>query len=168
MLRCLALGLLASAISVDALPAIAQEGSADDLGVMSISLKDVVKPQVGFQGALQGAGTPNQAGIGGFLPLIVGDNSVVFADVQAKANFADYGNYSSLIKTTVAGTTISTSSRIGYRWLNGDRSWMVGLNAGYDTRPMATGPADAGVSVTDKSTVFFQQAAVNAEAVSDT
>ncbi len=61
MLRRLSLGLLASAISVAALPAIAQEGSADDLGVMSISLKDVVKPRVGFQGALQGAGTPNSA-----------------------------------------------------------------------------------------------------------
>ena len=44
MLRRLSLGLLASAISVAYLPAIAQEeGGADDLGVMSISLKDVVK-----------------------------------------------------------------------------------------------------------------------------
>ena len=43
MLRRLSLGLLASAISIAALPAIAQEdGGADDLGVMSISLKDVV------------------------------------------------------------------------------------------------------------------------------
>ena len=33
---------------------------------------------------------------------------------------------------------------------------------------MATGPADTGVSVNDRSTVFFQQAAINAEAVSDT
>ena len=91
MLRRLSLGLLASAISVASLPAIAQEdGSADDLGVMSISLKDVVKPTIGFQGALQGAGTPNQAGIGGFLPLSVGDNSVWFLDVLANANFADY------------------------------------------------------------------------------
>ncbi|QNI87824.1 carbamoyl-phosphate synthase L chain [Synechococcus sp. ROS8604] len=168
MLRRLSLGLLASAISVASLPAIAQEdGSADDLGVMSISLKDVVKPTIGFQGALQGAGTPNQAGIGGFLPLSVGDNSVFFADVLANVNFADYGNDSSIINTTVAGTTISTSSRLGYRWLNGDRSWMYGLNAGYDTRPMATGYADTGVPVTNRSTVFFQQAAVNAEAVSD-
>lgn len=155
MLRRLSLGLLASAISLAALPAIAQEGNgAVDLGVMSISLKDVVKPTLGFQGALQGAGTPNQAGIGGFLPLSVGENSVFFADVQANANFADYGNDSSIINTTVAGTTISTSSRLGYRWLNGDRSWMYGLNAGYDSRPMATGDADTGVSVTDKSTVF--------------
>jgi len=66
MLRRLSLGLLASAISIASLPAIAQEdGSADELGVMSISLKDVVKPTLRFQGALQGAGTPNQAGIGG-------------------------------------------------------------------------------------------------------
>ena len=168
MLRRLSLGLLASAISIAALPAIAQEdGGADDLGVMSISLKDVVKPTIGFQGALQGAGTPNKAGIGGFLPLSVGDNSVWFLDVLANANFADYGNDSSIINTTVAGTTISTSSRLGYRWLNSDRSWMYGLNAGYDSRPMATGDADTGVSVTDKSSVFFQQVAVNAEAVSN-
>jgi hypothetical protein len=100
MLRCLSLGLLASAISIAALPAIAQEdSSADDLGVMSISLKDVVKPTLGFQGALQGAGTPNQAGIGGFLPIAVGDNSVWFLDVLANANFADYENNSSIINT---------------------------------------------------------------------
>ena len=116
MLRHLSLGLLASAISVAALPAIAQEGSAEDLGVMSISLKDVVKPTLGFQGALQGAGTPNQAGIGGFLPIAVGENSVFFADVLANVNFADYGNDSSIINTDVAGTTISTSSRLGYRF----------------------------------------------------
>ena len=48
MLRRLSLGLLASAISVASLPAIAQEdGSADDLGGMSISLKDLVKPTPG-------------------------------------------------------------------------------------------------------------------------
>ena len=85
MLRRLSIGLLASAISIASLPAIAQEdGSADDLGVMSISLKDFVKPTLGFQGALQGAGTPNQAGIGGFLPLSVGDNGVWFLDALAK------------------------------------------------------------------------------------
>ena len=168
MLRRLSLGLLASAISIASLPAIAQEdGSADDLGVMSISLKDVVKPTFGFQGALQGAGTPNQAGIGGFLPLSVGDNSVFFADVLANVNFADYGNDSSIINTEVAGTTISTSSRLGYRWLNSDRSWMYGLNAGYDSRPLTSGDADTGVSVSNKRTAFFQQLAFNAEAVSN-
>ena len=96
MLRPLSLGLLASAISIASLPAIAQEnGSADDLGVMSISLTDVIKPTIGFQGALQGAGTPNQAGIGGFLPLSDGENSVFFFDALANVNFADYDNNSS-------------------------------------------------------------------------
>jgi predicted porin len=44
---------------------------------------------------------------------------------------------------------------------------MYGLNAGYDTRPMSTGPADTGIPVYASRTAFFQQAAVNAEAVSD-
>lgn len=150
------------------MPLKAKDGSADELGVMSISLKDIVKPTFGFQGALQGAGTPNQAGIGGFLPLSVGENSVWFLEVLANADFADYENNSSIINTKVSGTTISTSSRLGYRWLNGDRSWMYGVNAGYDTRPMATGAADSGVSLFgSEKTVFFQQAAVNLEAVSN-
>ena len=85
MLRRITIGLLASAVAVAPLPLKAQDGSAEDLGdVMSISLKDVVKPTLGFQGALQGAGTPNQAGIGGFLPLSVGDNSIWFVDALAK------------------------------------------------------------------------------------
>ena len=117
---------------------------------------------------MQGAGTPNQAGIGGFLPLSVGENSVFFADVLLNANFADRAGDSSIISTEVAGTTISTSSRLGYRWLNDDRSWMYGLNAGYDSRPMNTGGTDTGINVsgTEKS-AFFQQVAVNAEAVSN-
>ena len=72
MLRQFTAGLLASAAFLAPLQAIAQEGSADDLGVMSISLKDVVKPTFGFQGALQGAGTPNQAGIGVLLINVEG------------------------------------------------------------------------------------------------
>ena len=144
------------------------QGTAADLGVMSISLKDAIQPNFGFQGALQGAGTPNQAGVGGFLPLVTGDNSVFFLDAQANVNFADYNNYSSIINTTVAGTTISTSSRLGYRFLNSDRSWMFGVNAGYDSRPMATGSADTGVNVRNSSTVFYQQVAAGLEAVSNT
>ena len=150
------------------LPTAAQEVSgAEDLGVMRISLKDVVKPTLGFQGALQGAGTPNQAGFGGFFPLSVGDNSVWFLDALANVNFADREGESSIINTDVAGTTISTSSRLGYRWLNSDRSWMYGLNAGYDSRPLNSGDADTGVSVINKRTAFFQQIAFNAEAVSN-
>ena len=150
-------------------PAVAQEApaAAADLGVMGVNLRDAVKLNYGFQGALQGAGTPNQAGLGAFIPLHVGSNNVAFVDVLVNANFNDYGNYSSLINTTVAGTTFSTSTRLGYRWLNSNRSWMFGVNAGYDSRPMATGPADTGVTVTNSQTVFFQQVAANLDAVSN-
>jgi len=177
MQRSLRLSLSLSGVAALALsntllfPAAAQDAdTAEDLGgVMSINLKDVVKPTFGFQGALQGAGTPNQAGIGGFLPLFVGNNSVWFLDALANVNFADRASDSSIINTEVAGTTISTSSRLGYRWLNGDRSWMFGINGGYDSRPMNTGGTDTGINVsgTEKS-AFFQQVAAGLEAISDT
>ena len=49
MLSRLSIGLLASAVAIAPLPLKAQDGIADDLGgVMSISLKDVVKPTFGF------------------------------------------------------------------------------------------------------------------------
>ena len=141
--------------------------TAKDLGVMAVNLKDAVKFNYGFQGALQGAGTPNQAGLGAFIPLHVGSNSVAFVDVLVNANFSDYGGYSSIGTTKVAGTTFSTSTRLGYRWLNKNRSWMYGINAGYDSRPMATGGTDNGELVTDSQTVFFQQVALNLEAKSN-
>lgn len=72
-------------------------GTADDLAVMEINLTDAVKLNYGFQGQLQGAGTPNEAGLGAFIPLKVGKNSVSFVDVLVNANFNDYGNYSSII-----------------------------------------------------------------------
>ena len=56
--------------------AIIAEGTADDIGVMLVSLKGTIKPRVGFQGQTQGAGTPNEVGVGGFLPFAVGENSV--------------------------------------------------------------------------------------------
>jgi hypothetical protein len=142
-------------------------GNAQDLGVMGVNLRDVVKFNYGFQGALQGAGTPNEAGLGAFIPLHVGSNSVAFVDVLVNANFGDYSGYSSIGTTKVAGTTFSTSTRLGYRWLNSNRSWMYGINTGYDSRPMATGGTDNGEPVTDSQTVFFQQVALNLEAKSN-
>ena len=163
--------LLSAAVTASLLLAqapVMAEGIADDIGVMSVSLKETIKPRFGVQGQTQGAGTPNQAGVGGFLPISVGDNSVFYADVEVNADFGDYSGYSSIINTTVAGTTVSTSSRLGYRWLNDNRSWMYGFNAGYDSRPLKAGKPDTGVKVTDSETVFFQQVAANFEAVSPT
>ena len=66
-------------------PVAAQEedGNAADLGVMEIKLKDAVWFNWGFQGTLQGAGSPDQAGIEGFVPIAVGENSVFFIDALA-------------------------------------------------------------------------------------
>ena len=44
---------------------------------------------------------------------------------------------------------------------------MVGLNAGYDSRTIESGDADTNIPVFDKQTIFFNQIALNAEAVSD-
>ncbi|CAK28823.1 Uncharacterized conserved secreted protein [Synechococcus sp. RCC307] len=142
--------LLSAAASASLLLAqapVLAEGSADDIGVMNVSLKDSIKPRFGFQGQTQGAGTPNEAGIGGFFPLSVSENGVFFVDALANANFSDFSGTSSIVDTAVAGTTISTSTRLGYRWLNTNRSWMFGINGGYDSRPMNSGPTVSGIKV---------------------
>ena len=172
MLRRLSIGLLASALAIAPLPTKAQDSTAEDLGdVMSISLKDVVKPTIGFQGALQGAGTPNQAGIGGFLPLSVGENSIYFFDALVNANFADRGGLSSIVGSYVDGTTISTSSRIGYRRLNSSKSSMYGLNAGFDSRQVKSGEIVDFANKYDisinKETPVFTQLGVEAELVTN-
>ncbi|KZR74889.1 hypothetical protein PMIT1320_01515 [Prochlorococcus marinus str. MIT 1320] len=48
-----------------------EDSNAADLGVMEIKLKDAVQFNWEFQGTLQGAGTPNQAGIGHFFQLLL-------------------------------------------------------------------------------------------------
>ena len=159
------------------------EGKADDIGVLSVLLKETIKPRLRFQGQTQGAGTPNESGIGGFFPLSVSENSVFFVDALANANFSDFSGTSSIVDTAVAGTTISTSTRLGYRWLNADRSWMFGINGGYDSRPMNTGDAKPWNPIKrgyqhlylpsikyarNPRSVFFQQVAAAVEAVSPT
>jgi len=125
-------------------------------------------------GQTQGAGTPNAIGIWGLYPLRTSANGVFFIDALANVSLSDFNSSqenafsSSIINTTVKGGTLATSSRLGYRWIDSDRAWMFGLNAGYDTRDMATGSADTGVAVTDSQTVFFQQVAFGAEAISST
>ena len=42
-------------------------------------------------------------------------NSAWFLDALVNANFGDYSGYSSIGDITGAGTTFSTSTRLGYR-----------------------------------------------------
>ena len=136
--------------------------SADDK-----SVQDAVKFDLRAIGQTQGAGTPNAIGAGAFIPLHTTSNAVTYIDVEAKANLDDRSGDSSIINTDVAGTTLSTSTRLGYRWLNDVGDWMYGVYGGYDTRELGTGSADTGVTVTNSKTVHFQQVAVGAEAVSN-
>jgi len=160
--------MLSMLLSGSVLAQEAPDNSASDPIEREVNLTEVVTFNWGFQGATQGAGTPNQAGLGFFLPMMVRDNGVLFLDVLANANFADFDDYSSLINTRVNGTTLSTSTRIGYRWLTDDNAWMLGVNGGYDTRKMATGSTDNGVPVSNSQEVDFKQVAFGIEAISDT
>ena len=118
---------LAGALVLVQTPVLAK-GSAEALGVMSVSLDEVVKPQLGIQGLTQGAGAPNQAGLVSQLNWqaiflwfwcqavpdsdrcwMFGRNSVLDLDALANVNFSDFSGYSSIINTEVACTTISSS-----------------------------------------------------------
>ena len=115
----------------------------------------------------QGAGTPNSAGVGIFWPAFKSDDSTLFVDALVNANFSDFSGYSSIVNTEVKGVTPSTSTRVGYRWLNQDRSWMFGANAGYDTRSLKSGGDTTGVPITSQATVHYQQIALGVEASSN-
>jgi len=160
VLPALAAGL---AISLASLPASrADQPTPAQLKLLQLDLRDAVKPTWGFQGQLQGAGTPNLLGIGAFLPIAYGRNSITFLDVLANYNLGDRPNYSSIAAADIFSGTFSTSTRLGYRWLNSKRSWLYGVNAGYDSRPLTiTAPS----TTSGNNTGFFQQVAVGAEAI---
>jgi hypothetical protein len=145
MLRRLSLGLLASAISLASLPAIAQEDSgADDLGVMSINLKEMAKFSWGFQGSLQDAGVTNRIGAGFFYPFYTKVNKMLFLDSRFDLNLGDYNVSpeflsSSINDVQVQGVSVSTSTRLGYRWIDRNLNRAFGFSAGYDSRPLIAG-----------------------------
>jgi parallel beta-helix repeat protein len=87
-------------------------------------------PKVLVNGGLrfqsEGGGTPNTLSGYIFVPLSQTDNgNVLFVDGFANLNF---GGDSS-------DESFGASTRLGYRWLNDDRSWLLGANAGLDTTP---------------------------------
>jgi hypothetical protein len=81
----------------------ADQPSAAQLKLLQLNLRDAVKPTWGFQGQLQGAGTPNSFGVGAFLPIAYGKNSITFLDVLANYNLADRTNYSSIAAADLFG-----------------------------------------------------------------
>ena len=172
--RLLSLLLMSAVISAPAQAEMLKAASEsieqrDELSVDPGEREEALVPlKARFQGATQGAGTPNQVGAGIFVPLGQGEKHVFYADVQAAVNLSDFSQFSSIDTTLLRGATVSTSTRVGVRWLNDDKTWLYGFNAGYDTRPMATGETVDGIDLLGtEQTVFFQQVAVGAEVASD-
>jgi len=87
-------------------------------------------PQLQFNGGLrfdsQGAGTPNTLSGYAFLPILGNDRGdIFFAESYINWNIASDGIDSS----------IGSSTRLGYRWLTDNKTWIYGVNAGIDNRP---------------------------------
>ncbi|WP_137024994.1 carbamoyl-phosphate synthase [Synechococcus sp. UW179A] len=174
MLRRLTIGLLISATAIAPFPLKAQDGMPEDLGdAISINLKDVVKFNWGFQGALQDAGVTNRIGAGFFYPFSIKPNKMWFLDSRFDLNLGDYNinpEYlsSSINDVQVQGVSISTSTRIGYRWIDRHLNRGFGVSAGYDSRPLIAGfPMDEFIKEATAfrggpQTQFFQQLALSA------
>ena len=159
--------LTAASLSFAAIPysVKADTGSVELSNGQESSLKDDVIFKWYINGQTQGAGVPNSFGIGSLRPFAIQENSLWFFDSVMNVNLGDVGG-SSIINTDVAGTTLSSSNRLGYRWLNENNSKMYGFNFGYDTRNMNTGDADSR-TVTNKKDVSFQQVALGVETVGE-
>ena len=134
--------------------------------VLNIDLSQAVKTTYGPQLSTQGAGTPNQAGLGIFVPISIGTNDVWFADLQLNWPFDDFSDRSSIVGTKVKSGSPSTSTRVGYRWLTSQRDWMLGINGGIDTRNLNPGEhEDADIDVSGSEKADFTQASLGFEAV---
>ena len=91
---------------------------------------DYSVPEVRTNGGLrfqsEGAGTPNTLSGYIFAPLSQNENGdVLFVDGFANWNFGG----------ELSDSSFGASTRLGYRWMNSDKDWMFGVNAGADTTP---------------------------------
>lgn len=93
-------------------------------------------PKLLFNGGLrfdsQGPGTPSV--LSGYLyaPLATDpQGSVLFVDGFLNWNISN----GSLEGGKTLESSVGFSSRLGYRWLNPERNWILGINAGFDNRP---------------------------------
>ena len=91
---------------------------------------DYSVPEVRTNGGLrfqsEGAGTPNTLSGYIFAPLSQSEKGdVLFVDGFANWNFGG----------ELSDSSFGASTRLGYRWMNSDKDWMFGVNAGADTTP---------------------------------
>jgi len=104
-------------------------------------------PKVNTSGGLrfdsQGAGTPNSLSGYFFLPFTQDPNGSLFF-VEGFGSW----NYGS----ELADNNFGGSSRLGYRWMDKPKTWLFGLNGGFDTTPY--------------NNSYYWQAGLGAEALS--
>ena len=93
----------------------ADTASIEQSNAQESSLNDDVIFKWYLNGQTQGAGVPNSFGLGSLRPFAINEKSLWFFDSVMNVNLDDIGG-SSIINTDVAGTTLSTSNRLGYRW----------------------------------------------------
>ena len=110
-------------LSIQGVSALADEAKLDPK-------PEVKVPKVLTNGGLrfqsEGAGIPNT--LSGYIvaPLHQSEKgNVLFIDGFANWNFGG----------ELSDSSFGASTRLGYRWLNDARSWMLGANAGLDTTP---------------------------------
>ena len=116
---------------------------ATALPMVPMQAKAAPVPQLQINGGLrfdsQGAGTPNTLSGYAFLPILGNERGDVF--------FAEsYINWN--IASDAIDSSIGSSTRLGYRWLTDNKTWIYGVNAGIDNRPFqAQNFLQAGVGI---------------------
>lgn len=111
--------LVISSLALTTTPAIADEMEA-------ATKVPQVRTNAGLRFQSNGAGTPNTLSGYIFAPLSQSeDGHVLFVDGFANWNFGG----------DLSDSNFGASTRLGYRWMNSDKGWMFGVNAGADTTP---------------------------------
>ena len=126
------LGCGASGLGLGCSLTLAAACLATPAGVAAPAGAQVPPPRVEANGGLrfqsQGGGTPNSFSGYLFAPLSQGtDGNLLFLDLSASLNLGG-----ALMQQNDVNAGVST--RLGYRWLSGDRQAIYGINAGVDTR----------------------------------
>lgn len=139
---------LSNFASADIIKSNASDFNIDDISDFSWNLV----------GGSQEGGVPNSLGFNFFKPFATDYESLYFIDFESSINLKDFTDNASSNSLEQVGTPITTSTRVGRRWLSDDNSFMFGVNLGFDTRP---------VSRSSSSDIDFNQLAAGIEIVKE-
>ncbi len=124
----------------------------------NFSVKDYAHFSWNLIGGSQEAGAPSKFGVNFFIPLSSDYFSLYYLDFESNIYLPDLKNNHSSNLSTQLGRPVTTSTRFGRRWLSKDKSSMLGINLGFDTRP---------VKRSSQSNISFNQLAAGFELVKE-